>query len=749
MVDEMPSDSAISASSNSLVPSPSTGAFPTLCPKCRGEGKLSRAPSKKARLRQQRRLYQQEQEQRREQENVQQNNHKRSRQSLSTTTTPRTAPVGSSETVMNSNNVEFRKSELPTLPRRWDPCPKCDQTGLLMPLEINSTGRSSSDVTHTYHRPFVAIVGGGIGGIALAVALRHRGIPFMVYEKDSRFDQRRQGYGLTLQQARRALQALGIFENNDDGHKSTKSAKLLQEHAVTSTKHVVHTPDGKQVGEWGLRKWVGDANGPKNNGKNLGEESAFSDEIDSVSDVLSPDQKINNTKLIGIDAKSWGKNTCEANWKTSARTKQRPTRANNKKRRQNLHVPRQTLRYALLEALKEASGIRCEEAAPSKTGIGKARNRENLIQHNHSNINISWGHKLVSIESVTNGSNTNDVQLSFEVADEYNKNKRIVTAQASLVVGCDGIRSSVRERLIRVNAFDNDKQNKTEDSKRLDVSATALRYLNCVVILGICPLGDLFPSKAESERVEKRKQIELSPLLDGETVFQTADGTTRIYLMPYSEKNNEYMWQLSFPVVDEELAIALSRRGSKALKEEALRRCRSWHVPIPEILEATPIELVSGYPVYDRDILTSETLSTSRRDLSTRIADLGDGNQKANDDASSRIRSSDVSGALPVTLLGDAAHPMSPFKGQGANQALLDALSLARALYRIHCLGGKSLGEALEFYENEMLNRSAEKVRASSDAARFLHTDIAIQEGDVTRGAAFNSSCTATSESKV
>jgi len=260
-----------------------------------------------------------------------------------------------------------------------------------------------------------------------------------------------------------------------------------------------------------------------------------------------------------------------------------------------------------------------------------------------------------------------------------------------------------------------------------------LRYLKCVVVLGICPLGDLFPQEDGCEREEsteqrKLKQTELSPLLDGETVFQTADGTTRIYLMPYSKKNNEYMWQLSFPVPDEEFAIDLSRRGSSALKEEALRRCQSWHVPIPEILKATPIELVSGYPVYDRDILTSDVLSASRRDMSM------------------KTENSDGPSSLPITLLGDAAHPMSPFKGQGANQALLDALSLARSLYRIHCREGRTLEEALEHYENEMLDRSAEKVRASSAAAQFLHTDIAIQEGDVTRGAAFNSSASAMNE---
>lgn len=462
------------------------------CTKCRGRGKVSRGISKKAQLQYQKAL------------------------------------------------AEFEQTNtgtLPSSPKAYlTTCPVCGGSGL---VAAAAAPMPNPDYPH------VAIIGAGIGGTALAVACLHRGIPFTLYERDANFEARSQGYGLTMQQANKALKGFGI--------------PMLAD-GVVSTKHVVHTTDGTVVGEWGFRKW------------------------------MNPDAKAPS-------------------------------------RQSNTHIARQSLR---MELLKQLGG---------------------------SDI-VQWSHALTNLTPTDDGK----VTLTFQSDGETK------TATADLVVGADGIRSQVRNLTI-------------------GEAVTPLRYLDCIVMLGICPLSLL-------------KGVD-SLLLDSATVFQTANGNERIYMMPFTE--DSVMWQLSFPMAEED-AKALSTLGAEALKEEACKRTQ-WHDPIPQIMAATPVDKISGYPVYDREVLSTDLL-----------ANIG-----------------------PVTLIGDAAHPMSPFKGQGANQALLDALSLARTITTT-CRPGIDWRDAgirptaLTTFEHEMLERSAVKVNDSAAAAQFLHSDVVLREKDGPRG---------------
>ena len=58
-----------------------------------------------------------------------------------------------------------------------------------------------------------------------------------------------------------------------------------------------------------------------------------------------------------------------------------------------------------------------------------------------------------------------------------------------------------------------------------------------------------------------------------------------------------------------------------------------------------------------------------------------------------------------LTLLGDAAHPMLPHLGQGANQALEDAVALATLLGA--CTGPPDVARALAAYEELRRDRTA------------------------------------------
>lgn len=420
-------------------------------------------------------------------------------------------------------------------------CTSCLGTGLTISNEIPLAAKN--------HYPHIAIVGAGIGGVALALACLHRQIPFTLFERDQSFNDRSQGYGLTLQQASKEMKKFGI---------------PTLANGLVSTLHLAHTIEGNVIGEWGLRKL------------------AHKEEVETK----------------------------------------------NKNKHTNIHIARQSLRLALLNQLG-------------------------------GNEQVLWNHRLIDYQ-------LNDkIELTFDVGGIKEQFK------ADLLVGADGIRSTVRRALI-------------EEEK------SPLRYLGCIVVLGICKLDAL-------ENLE-------SHLLDGATVFQTANGTERMYMMPYDK--DSIMWQFSFPIPEDE-AKALSKKGAEELKIEVGKRTQ-WHSPIPQIIAATETKEITGYPVYDRDLLDPELLKE----------------------------------AGPVSLLGDAAHPMSPFKGQGANQALLDALLLAQKITTAYHQPNTTIDlrkDILAPYEKEMIDRSSVKVKKSAEAAKFLHSDVVLQEGNVTFGSKWSS----------
>jgi len=66
---------------------------------------------------------------------------------------------------------------------------------------------------------------------------------------------------------------------------------------------------------------------------------------------------------------------------------------------------------------------------------------------------------------------------------------------------------------------------------------------------------------------------------------------------------------------------------------------------------------------------------------------------------------------IGITLLGDAAHVMSPFGGEGVNAAMLDAADLGRQL-----LEGDDWKNAVKAYETDMFERVIEPAEHAADA---------------------------------
>ncbi|KAJ4377550.1 hypothetical protein N0V83_000375 [Neocucurbitaria cava] len=73
-----------------------------------------------------------------------------------------------------------------------------------------------------------------------------------------------------------------------------------------------------------------------------------------------------------------------------------------------------------------------------------------------------------------------------------------------------------------------------------------------------------------------------------------------------------------------------------------------------------------------------------------------------------------------LTLCGDAAHPMTPHRGQGLNNALQDSANFVAALRKVKS-GEVGLAQAVQEYDDEVLERGTLEMNISLKQTLFIH----------------------------
>ena len=293
---------------------------------------------------------------------------------------------------------------------------------------------------------------------------------------------------------------------------------------------------------------------------------------------------------------------------------------------------------------------------------------------------IEWNHRLECIETVHHDdSNAVKMRLSFHNHDE--------PVLADWVIGADGIRSTVVDCILP--------------------KAPPPQPMGVRLILGLT-----------SETTASTQDSHHS-LLHERGFYSLANGH-RLFVMPYSassplhpDQETRYMWQLSF--VEDTAKANSAPKTPQQLWQEANERCRDWHSPVQDLIQSTPLDAIWSTHLCDRNPQQLQELL-----LQHITRQQGTASNPAYFDR--------------VIFMGDALHAMSCFKGQGANQALLDGIVVAKwfdSAARGTCQSPLALVRGCH---REMVQRTAPIVQASREAALYWHSPAVLQEDHVFAG---------------
>ncbi|WP_329064817.1 FAD-dependent oxidoreductase [Amycolatopsis sp. NBC_01480] len=243
------------------------------------------------------------------------------------------------------------------------------------------------------------------------------------------------------------------------------------------------------------------------------------------------------------------------------------------------------------------------------------------------------------------------------------------TAEADLVVGADGANSRVRALLL-------------PHAGRVDTGITAVvgKYPLTAETRGLVPA-----------RLTAGPNFVLPPR--GRAMFtaphefagaEVNDETAAVDPVLFDNTGSYVTW--AYGASARRLPDGLSELDGAGLRAVVLDQIRGWHPGLSRLVELSPEGTVSRLPI--KTSVPVEPWETG-----------------------------------PVTLLGDAVHSMTPFRGIGANTALRDAQLLCRNLIGANLIDAGEVRAAVADYEHRMRVYGFQAVRASARSAEDFVTE--------------------------